>query len=159
MIVISSSGSSPHSITLYDAARLYGGHKPAFKAVEIRYQPLLKLIDVTIYEDRQDVSVPLILQFEYKPSMGSTVIYKLAEGRNKQIKEFYWKLWYGDGAILPDIDIQEVLTGLEITIDAISVEKLCTVMGKLDESFKSARNMDVKAPMDFAIVTGWQVRF
>jgi len=112
-----------------------------------------------IYEDRQDVSVPLILQFEYKPSMGSTVIHELAEGHNKWIKEFYWKLSYGDDAILPDIDIQEVFAGPEITIDAILVEKFCTVVGNLDESFKSARNTDVKAPMDFAIVTGWQVRF
>ena len=30
-------------------------------------------------------------------------------------------------------------------------------VGNWDESFKSARNVDVKAPMDFAIVTGWQV--
>ena len=112
-----------------------------------------------IYEDRQDVSVPLILQFEYKPSMGSTVIHELAEGHNKWIKEFYWKLSYGDDAILPDIDIQEVFAGPEITIDAILVEKFCTVVGNLGESFKSARNTDAKAPMDFAIVTGWQVRF
>jgi len=35
------------------------------------------------------------------------------------------------------------------------IEKFCTVVG---ESFKSARNTDVMAPMDFAIVTGWQVR-
>jgi len=91
--------------------------------------------------------------------MGSAVIHELAESRNKRIKEFYWKLWYGDSAILPDIDIREVFTGPEITIDAISVEKFCTVVGNLDESFKSARNTDVKASMDFAIVTGWQVRF
>ena len=86
--------------TPHATAHSYSRHKPAFKAVEIQSQPLSILIDVTIYEDWQDASVPvvsLVLQFEYQLSM--------------------------------------------------------------DESFKSARNMDVKVPMDVIIVTGWQVSF
>jgi fatty acid synthase subunit alpha, fungi type len=153
-VVVTSLDSSPRSVTLYGAARSYGKHKHACKAAEIRYQPTSKLIDVIIYEDRRDVSVPLHLHFAYKPSMGSATIHEIAEGRNLRIKEFYWKLWYGDDAVLPDIDIRDTFTSPEITIDVASVQKFCAVVGNQDESFKTVRNVEVKAPMDFAIVTG-----
>jgi len=39
----------------------------------------------------------------------------------------------------------------------MSVERFCAVVGNQDPSFKTAWNPEVKAPMDFAIVTGWQV--
>jgi len=42
---------------------------------------------------------------------------------------------------------------------AEDVEQFCAVVGNQAESFKTARNENVQAPMDFAIVTGWQVRF
>ncbi|KAG1876139.1 hypothetical protein C8R48DRAFT_669334 [Suillus tomentosus] len=52
------------------AGRSHGTHKPDFKAVEIQYTASSNLIDVTFYEDRRDVSVPLALQFKYVPSTG-----------------------------------------------------------------------------------------
>jgi fatty acid synthase subunit beta len=52
--------------------------------------------------------------------LGFAPIHEIAEGRNTRIEQFYWKLWYGDGAVLPDIDIHEVFTGLEITIESSS---------------------------------------
>ena len=45
------------------------------------------------------------LHFEYKPSMGLMPIHEIAEGHNERIKQFYWKLWYGDNEVLPNIDI------------------------------------------------------
>ncbi|KAF7311699.1 Fatty acid synthase subunit alpha [Mycena indigotica] len=68
-IVVCYENGAPVSVPLY--ARSYGEHKELFKAVEIKYSPTTKLIDITIFEDRRDVSVPLSLQFEYKPSMGA----------------------------------------------------------------------------------------
>jgi fatty acid synthase subunit beta len=123
----------------------------------VQFNPANNLIDLTMFEERQDVSVPLQLQFEYKPSMGYAPIHEIAEGRNTRIKQFYWKLWYGDDGVLPDIDIRDTFTGPDITIEAASVERFCAVVGNQDESFKTARNAEVKAPMDFAIVTGWKV--
>lgn len=119
---------SPTSITVYGAARSYGPHKNGFKAVEIIYTPTSGLIDVTIFEERREVSVPLSLHFQYKPSMGSTPIYEIAEGRNNRIKQLYWKLWYGDNAVLPDIDIREKFTCPEITIEANDVETFCALL-------------------------------
>jgi fatty acid synthase subunit beta len=148
---------SPSSVNVYGAARSYGAHDDRFKAVQILYSSSSGRIDITIFEERRGVSVPLSLHFEYKPSMGSTPIHEIAEGRNDRIKQFYWTLWYGDNEILPKIDIREKFTGPEITIEASAVETFCAIIENQGESFKTARTTDVKAPMDFAIVTGWQV--
>ncbi|KAG5638483.1 hypothetical protein H0H81_012415 [Sphagnurus paluster] len=145
-----------NSVTFYGAARSYGPHNPEFKALEVSYNASTKAIDVTMFEDRQDVSVPLSLQFLYKPSSGYAPIHEVATGRNTRIKEFYWKLWYGDDEVLPSIDIRETFEGPEVTIDADDVEEFCAVVGNQGESFKTVRNDNVQAPMDFAIVTGWK---
>jgi fatty acid synthase subunit alpha len=150
---------SPTSLNVYGAARSHGPHKDGFKAVDILYSSSSGRIDITIFEERRNVSVPLSLHFEYKPSMGSVPIHEIAEGRNHRIKQFYWKLWYGDDEVLPEIDIKSTFTGPEITIEASTVEMFCAVVGNQGESFKTIRNFEVKAPMDFAIVTGWQVSF
>ncbi|KAK6995930.1 Tubulin/FtsZ, GTPase domain-containing protein [Favolaschia claudopus] len=71
--------------------------------------------------------------------------------------EFYWKLGYGDDAVLPDVDIRETFYGPEVTMEASDVEQFCAVVGNQEESFKTVRNEQVNAPMDLAIVTGWQL--
>ncbi|KAH0585247.1 hypothetical protein H2248_008491 [Termitomyces sp. 'cryptogamus'] len=147
---------TPTSVTFYGAARSYGPHKDDFKAVEINYSPDTKAIDVTMLEDRRDVSIPLSLQFQYKPSSAFAPIHEIADGRNTRIKEFYWKLWYGDDEMLPVIDLRETFDGPEVAIKAADIEQFCAVVGNQGESFKTVRNNNVQAPMDFAIVTGWQ---
>ncbi|KAG6910835.1 hypothetical protein DXG01_007150 [Tephrocybe rancida] len=144
------------SVSFYGAARSYGPHKDDFKALEIKYTAATKAIDVTMFEDRRDVSVPLSLQFLYKPSSGYAPIHEVATGRNTRIKEFYWKLWYGDDETLPTIDLRETFDGSKVTIEASDIEEFCAVVGNQGESFKTVRNDNVQAPMDFAIVTGWQ---
>ncbi|KAF7326259.1 Fatty acid synthase [Mycena kentingensis (nom. inval.)] len=46
--------------------------------------------------------------------------------------------------------------GLEVTIESDAVEQFCAIVGNQGESFQTVRNEQVAAPMDFAIVTGWQ---
>jgi fatty acid synthase subunit alpha, fungi type len=128
-----------------------------FKVVGILYTPSSGHINITIFEERRGVSVPLLLHFEYKPSMGSAPIHEIADGRNERIKQFYWNLWYGDDEVLPTIDIRDKYTGPEVIIEAEAVETFCAVVGNQSESFKAVRRSDATAPMDFAIVTGWQV--
>ena len=156
-VVIARTNAYPTAITFYGAARSHGVHKSDFKAVEIEYQPSSQLIDLTIYEDRRDVAVPLYLQFRYVPSMPYAAIHEIAENRNTRIKEFYWKLWYGDDATLPSLDLRDTFTSPEVTIEEDAVQTFCSVVGNQSEAFKTARNTVVEAPMDFAIVTGWQV--
>lgn len=148
----------PVAISLYGSARSHGVHKSDFKAVEAKYDAASRLINLTLFEDRRDVSVPLYLQFEFKPSMPFAPIHEVAADRNKRIKEFYWRLWFGDNEVLPEIDVRETFTGPEVTIEAKDIDSFCNVVGNQSESFKTARTAEVQAPMDFAIVTGWQVR-
>jgi fatty acid synthase subunit beta len=128
--------------------------KDGFKPVDILYTPSSGHINITIFEERRGVSVPLFLYFEQKPSMGSAPIHEIADSRNERIKQFYWKLWYGDDEALPTIDIRDKFTGPEATTEAEAVETFCAVVGNQSESFKAVRRSDVTAPMDFAIVTG-----
>ncbi|KZT01368.1 fatty acid synthase [Laetiporus sulphureus 93-53] len=155
-VVIDVDGELPSSVSIYGAARSYGIHKPSFKVVEVRFDSASQLINVTLFEDRREVAIPLHLKFLYKPIMGFAPIHEVAEDRNRRIKEFYWRLWFGDNEALPKIDVRETFIGPEITIDASAVERFCAVIGNDGEAFKVARTEQVQAPMDFAIVTGWQ---
>ena len=101
-------------MTVYGAARSYSEHIPTFKALSIVFNSETKLIDLTMFEERQDVAVPLSLQFQYCPSRPFT---KLPLVVTSALNSFT-----GSG-----------------------------------ESFKVARNDNVQAPMDFAIVTCWKV--
>ena len=63
-----------------------------FKALSIVFNPETKLIDLTLFEEHQDVAIPLLLQFQYCPLQGFTPIHEIPSGHNKCIKQFYWKL-------------------------------------------------------------------
>ncbi|KAH8117927.1 fatty acid synthase [Phellopilus nigrolimitatus] len=155
-VVVQLKNGVPASVALFGSARSFGEHKPEFKAVEVKYDDASKEIGVTIFEDRRNVSVPLSLVFTYRPDMGSAPIHEVAEGRNKRIKEFYWKLWFGDDSSLPEINVRETFKGPQVSIASKDVEQFCSVVGNDGEAFKAVRSEDVQAPMDFAIVTGWQ---
>ncbi|KAJ3540249.1 hypothetical protein NM688_g6254 [Phlebia brevispora] len=155
-VVINLEKGLPTAISLYGAARSHGEHKSQFKAVEAKFDASSHIINVTLFEDRHDVSVPLRLKYQYKPSMGYMPIHEIAHDRNRRIKEFYWKLWFGDNEVLPEIDVRATYTSPEVTIDSSAIERFCSIIGNQGELFKTARVADVQAPMDFAIVTGWQ---
>ena len=99
------------SVTVYGAARSYGGYIPTFEALSAVFNPETKLIDLTLFDECQNLAIPLSLQFQYCPSQGFAPIHEIASGRNERIKQFYWKLWFGDDEVLPDIDIHENFVG------------------------------------------------
>ncbi|EPS94074.1 hypothetical protein FOMPIDRAFT_62775 [Fomitopsis schrenkii] len=88
--------------------------------------------------------------------MGYAPIHEVSDDRNKRIKDFYWRLWFGDNEVLPEINLRETFTGPEVTIQANDIETFRSVVGNEGEAFKTARTDRVQAPMDFAIITGWQ---
>lgn len=157
-IEIDYNGDLPYHVAIYGAARSFGEHPANFKAVDIEYDKSTRSINLAMFEERRGASVPLHLEFLYQPSMGFAPIHEVVDSRNQRIKEFYWKLWYGDNAPLPVIDVRDRFVGPEVTITATDIEQFCTVVGNQAEAFKSTRTQAVQAPMDFAIVTGWQVR-
>lgn len=157
-VVVETEGSRPTKISVFGSARSYGEHDPSFKAIEATFDAATSTIDVTIFEERRGSSVPLDLHFVYKPALGYAPIHEVADDRNTRIKAFYWKLWFGDDEVLPEINVRDTFTGPEVTIDEDDIESFCAVVGNQGEAFKSARNETPLAPMDFAIVAGWQVR-
>lgn len=155
-VVVAYEHSTPVSVSVFGAARSYGAHSPDFKAIEIKYSVSTQLIDITFFEERREVAIPLYLQFVYKPSQGYMPIHEVVADRNNRIKQFYWKLWYGD-KVLPSLNTEEMFVGPEVTITSEEVEEFCAVVGNQGELFKSTRMDTAQAPMDFAIVIGWQV--
>ena len=156
-VVIRLEGATPTGVEVFGSIRSHGTQKESFKAVEIKYTPGTKAIDITVFEERRGVAIPLTMKFTYVPSVGSVPIHEVADGRNLRIKDFYWRLWFGDNEPLPSIGVRETFHGPEIAVTAKDVETFCNVVGNQSEAFKTARNERVQAPMDFGIVTGWQV--
>lgn len=157
-VIVKHDGLGPSSVVVFGAARSYGSHKPDFKSLELNYDAITKRIDLTMYEDRNDVAVPLSLEFEYRPDQGFAPIHEIVESRNRRIKTFYWKLWFGDDSELDKVDVRDTYISPEVVIDVETVEKFCSVVENHNESFSSTRQALVQAPMDFAIVVGWKVR-
>jgi fatty acid synthase subunit beta len=156
--VIHLEGAAATGIEVFGSIRSHGPQKEDFKAVEIKYTHETKVIDITVFEERRGVGVPLSMKFNYVPSLGSAPIHEVADGRNVRIKDFYWRLWFGDNETLPSIGVRETFHGPEVAVTAKDVETFCNVVGNQSEAFKTARSERVQAPMDFGIVTGWQVR-
>lgn len=53
-VVVKYAGPLPLSVAVYGAARSYGEHIPTFKALSIVFNLETKLIDLTLFEERQD---------------------------------------------------------------------------------------------------------
>lgn len=144
------------SITLYGAGRSFGPHPEDFEAVKAQFDASSSKISLTICEERGGVSVPLSLEFLYRPDQGFAPIHEVVEGRTARIKDFYWRLWFGDELSMPKLEARQAFEGPETTVQAAEIERFCSVVRNEGEAFKSARNGKVQAPLDFAIVTGWQ---
>lgn len=157
VVLKSDAAGAPAAVSLFGSARSFGVHKPAFEAVTVTYNDKTSSITVVVNEDCQDGTIPLEFTFTYRPDQGFAPIHEVVEGRNKRIKAFYWRLWYSENEVLPEIDIHSKFVGPEVTIDAAAVDRFCAVVGNQGEKFQATRNPDIEAPMDFAIVTGWQV--
>ena len=51
------------------------------------------------------------------------------------IKEFYWRLWFGDEENLPELNVHDAFIGPDVSISASDVEALCAVVGNQQEKF------------------------
>ena len=52
---------------------------------------------------------------------------------------------------------RDILREPELTIKSSDVERFCAVVINQIEAYCGARAIEMRAPMDFAIVAGWQV--
>jgi fatty acid synthase subunit alpha len=97
------------------------------------YDVSSRVINLTLFEERQH-AVPLYLQFKYESSHPYAPIHEEPQ----------------------DLNVCDTFTRPEVTISANDVEAFCTVVGNQQDKFKTVCTDNVKAPMDYAIVTGWQ---
>ncbi|WWD18974.1 hypothetical protein CI109_103431 [Kwoniella shandongensis] len=156
-VVIKTTGEQVTSVSLYGSARSFGPHPADFKAVNLTFDPATKNITLVMNEERRGSTVPLHFAFQYKPEQGYAPIHEVVDGRNNKIKDFYWRLWFGDKETLPTLALDTTFTCGETAIDAEAVQRFCDVVGNQGEAFKASRNEKILAPMDFAIVLGWQL--
>ena len=160
VVKIESTDGQPVTVTVSGGARSSGNLSSDLNIVSVRldYDASTRRITLQMNEICRGTLIPLFFQFTYVPEMGYAPIHEVSEGRNKGIKEFYWQLWFGYGQKLPELALDTTFTGADVKINGREVERFCDIVGNQSESFKTLRNEKVMAPMDFAIVLGWQVR-
>ncbi|KIO20514.1 hypothetical protein M407DRAFT_29830 [Tulasnella calospora MUT 4182] len=88
--------------------------------------------------------------------MASVLVHEVAEGRNTQSKEFYWRLRFGDDEPPHPINLRDTFPSPKATISKADIQRFSAVVSDDGESCKGVCSVEVHAPMDFAMTTSWQ---
>ena len=117
-----------------------------------------KEIVVNLFEERtaEGKAVPLPLKFTYHPEAGYAPIREVMEGRNDRIKEFYYRVWFGDEKVPFDTPATSTFEGGRATVTSQKIADFVHAVGNTGEAFVDRPGKEVFAPMDFAIVVGWK---
>ena len=79
------------------------------------------------------------------------------EGRNDRIKEFYYKIWFGENEQVPfETPVNSKFDGGRATVTSEAINDFVHAVGNTGEAFVDRPGKEVFAPMDFAIVVGWK---
>ncbi|KAK4493919.1 hypothetical protein PRZ48_015105 [Zasmidium cellare] len=115
-------------------------------------------IVVKMIEDRTASGRPvaLPLRFTYHPETGYAPIREVMEARNDKIKEFYYRIWFGDEAVPFDTPVTSRFDGGRATVTSEAINDFVHAVGNTGEAFVDRPGKEVFAPMDFAIVVGWK---
>ena len=127
----------------------------------------VKTVDVTfenneillnMYEERTALgsAVALPFRFTYRPDVGYAPIHEVMEARNDRIKDFYYKVWFGDEACPFDASVTSEFDGGRATVTSEAINDFVHAVGNTGEAFVDRPGKEVYAPMDFAIVVGWK---
>jgi len=101
-------------------------------------------------------TVPLALKFNYHPETGYAPIHEVMEGRNDRIKEFYYRIWFGEKNVPFDTPATATFDGGRATVTSQAIADFVHSVGNTGEAFVDRPGKEVFAPMDFAIVVGWK---
>jgi fatty acid synthase subunit beta len=115
-------------------------------------------ISLSLFEGRtaENGVVPLNFLFTYHPETGYAPIREVMGDRNDRIKEFYYRVWFGNKDVPFDTPTTATFSGGQKTITAQDVADFVHAVGNTGEAFVDRPSKEVFAPMDFAIVAGWQ---
>lgn len=113
---------------------------------------------VNMIEDRTVSGKPeaLPLRFTYHPETGYAPIREVMDSRNDRIKEFYYRIWFGDEAVPFDTPVTSRFDGGRATVTSEAINDFVHAVGNMGEAFVDRPGKEVFAPMDFAIVVGWK---
>ncbi|CAO1616813.1 unnamed protein product [Jaminaea pallidilutea] len=139
----------PAALTIKGAARAFGLHNPNFTVVDVRRLPNSSRISVTLNEERGGEAVPLQLFFDYVPGSPKQ-IHEVMDDRAVRIQRFYWLLWFQEE--MPDaakLATTKVHYGPSKKLEEDAVRRFVQSYG---QSFQPGGH----APMDIAIVLGWE---
>ena len=98
----------------------------------------------------------LPLKFTYHPETGYAPIQEVMEGRNDRIKEFYFRIWFGDEKVPFDIPATSNFEGGRAIVTSQAIADFVHAVGNTNEAFVERPGKEIFAPMDFAIVVGWK---
>jgi fatty acid synthase subunit beta len=121
--------------------------------------PKKNQITVSLIEHRSASgnAVALPFQFTYHPETGYAPIREIMDARNDKIKEFYYRIWFGDNAEVPfDTPVNSKFDGGRATVTSEAINDFVHAVGNTGEAFVDRPGKEVFAPMDFAIVVGWK---
>lgn len=109
-------------------------------------------------EQRTATGKPLSLdlKFTYHPETGYAPIREVMEARNDRIKEFYYKIWFGEDSVPFDASVTSKFEGGRATVTSEAINDFVHAVGNTGEAFVDRPDKEVYAPMDFAIVVGWK---
>ncbi|KAJ5219767.1 Fatty acid synthase subunit beta [Penicillium chermesinum] len=115
-------------------------------------------ICLTLFEGRtaEGGVVPLTFLFTYHPETGYAPIREVMGDRNDRIKEFYYRIWFGNKDVPFDTPTTAIFNGGQSTITSQAVADFVHAVGNTGEAFVDRPGKEVFAPMDFAIVAGWK---
>ena len=127
------------------------------KTVEIGLNEQAEIV-VKLVEERTATgrAIPLILKFTYHPETGYAPIHEVMNDRNDRIKEFYYKLWFGEEGVPFDTPATSTFDGGRATVTGKAIADFVHAVGNTGEAFVERPSKEVLAPMDFAIVVGWK---
>jgi fatty acid synthase subunit beta len=111
-----------------------------------------------MFEERTALkkAVSLPLKFTYRPEYGYAPIHEVMEARNDRIKDFYYKIWFGDEECPFEAPVTSNFDGGRATVTSEAINDFVHAVGNTGEAFVDRPGKEVYAPMDFAIVVGWK---
>jgi fatty acid synthase subunit beta len=115
-------------------------------------------IVLNLYEERTALkkAAALPLVFTYHPETGYAPIHEVMDARNDRIKEFYYKIWFGNESVPFDAPVTSKFDGGRATVTSEAINDFVHAVGNTGEAFVDRPGKEVWAPMDFAIVVGWK---
>jgi fatty acid synthase subunit beta len=108
------------------------------------------------YRTASGVPAALPLHFKYHPETGYAPIREIMTARNDRIKEFYYRIWFGNEPVPFDTPVTSRFEGGRVTVTSEAISDFVHAVGNTGEAFVQRPGKEVLAPMDFAIVVGWK---